>query len=511
MRKISCFFICVVVSVYLTSCATILNSQNQKVAISTKQPKSKVYVNDQYVGEGSMVIAPMKRDLTIKQIKVDSEGYKSEYKVHFQDRKSPLHILSWVPFGILLYPPLYDYGPKAFDYQKQTTVTPSVKVAKRNPDEKYIYLKSTAFNVKKENLAFEKHNNYKKYYAGNSNPKVKYGEKDLEIDNSIFTASINNVLKKNGFVDTTKTIFKSNTNSLYISAEINKLTFKDVYVTKSSYRINFASAEGSIDWEILDIYGQTKLSKTIVCNSGDFSSNFYNKNDEYIAAIIEDLVNTSFFKLMQTSEVKKLLKQEKNIEPTYEKLAILKPTLAVKQLSMATNATVTITNKGSHGSGCIISKDGYIVTNYHVIAGNNPLEVILNDGRKLPCKFIRGHEESDLALLKVEMDFPTSYLLPAIGKYSVGDDVFAIGTPNSVELGQTLSKGIVSGVRKKEKMEWIQTDVSVNPGNSGGALVNKNGELIGIVNSKLVGFGVEGIAFCIPAQQVFEMLRLAYK
>jgi S1-C subfamily serine protease len=69
----------------------------------------------------------------------------------------------------------------------------------------------------------------------------------------------------------------------------------------------------------------------------------------------------------------------------------------------------------------------------------------------------------------------------------------------------------VSGVRKNDGNYWIQTDVSVNPGNSGGPLISQNGELLGVVNSKIVGFGVEGIAFCIPAEKVSEFLKIEFK
>ena len=165
------------------------------------------------------------------------------------------------------------------------------------------------------------------------------------------------------------------------------------------------------------------------------------------------------------------------------------------------SATVTIKTKDGHGSGCVVSKDGYVVTNFHVISNNDKLTVIDKNGKEYDAKLIRKNENLDLALIKVSQgDFEFSYHLPEVKNYSVGDDIFVIGTPKSIELGQTLTKGIISGTRKFDENEFIQTDASVNGGNSGGAMTKKNGELIGIVNAKVSGFGVEGIGFSIPAE-----------
>ena len=101
-------------------------------------------------------------------------------------------------------------------------------------------------------------------------------------------------------------------------------------------------------------------------------------------------------------------------------------------------------------------------------------------------------------------------MLPSTGAAEIGADVFAIGTPADKELGQTVTKGIISARRKIEGHAFLQTDVSINGGNSGGALVARSGQLLGIVNAKLVGRGIEGIGFAIPAEQVSEALQLTF-
>ncbi|MBC7922918.1 MAG: trypsin-like peptidase domain-containing protein, partial [Ferruginibacter sp.] len=176
----------------------------------------------------------------------------------------------------------------------------------------------------------------------------------------------------------------------------------------------------------------------------------------------------------------------------------------------AMNATVTIKHKEGHGSGCLMTKDGYVITNFHVVAGMDNFQVLLQDGKSFSAKLVRKNEAADLALLKIDANLDFAYLVPSSKNYSIGQEVFAIGTPTSLDLGQTVSKGIISGIRKVEKSDMIQTDVSVNPGNSGGALINAKGELVGIVNSKIMGLGVEGIAFCIPAWEIARLLSVNY-
>lgn len=501
-------FICLM---FFSGCASILNSRNQTVMIKTDSYENKVYVNNEFVGKGEFVSAKMKRDFDSKQIKVEREGFKPEYGVNIQKSKSFLYLFSWIPFGILIYPPLYDKGPKSYNYQKEKEISPVVKVNKKGDDQKYLYLKNTSFNIKKEDFVFKTYK-YKKYFENKKANGTTKSTEDLELDNSIFTQTLNEMLKENGYIDTTNTIFKGKTNTLYVSATVNGLTLNEVY-TLSRYDVHpqFLTAETTIEWEILDFYEQSKYKASLTSLSGEFSADYSDTNKDFIKLSIEDAIKTSFFKFMEMAEVKDLIKMESFDEMiSQEKIFLPKPKKKAFNLPTAQSSTVTIVNGKSHGSGCVISEKGHIITNYHVIAGDEKIQIIFNNGEKVDAEILRVNEFADLALLKVDRTPSNVFLLSNQTNYLVGDEVFAIGTPSSLELGQTLSKGIVSGIRDQKDLQWIQTDVSVNPGNSGGSLVNKSGELVGIVNSKLMGFGIEGISFCIPAKDVFELLSISY-
>ena len=156
------------------------------------------------------------------------------------------------------------------------------------------------------------------------------------------------------------------------------------------------------------------------------------------------------------------------------------------------------------GSGVIISADGYIVTNNHVIDGASNVTVRLKDGTEHKAEIIGADADSDLAVIKIEAE---KELLPAIFGDSeilnVGQQVVAVGNPLG-ELGGTVTTGIISALDREvtidgKKMNLLQMDAAVNPGNSGGGLFNLKGELIGIVNAKSSGDSVEGLGFAIPA------------
>jgi serine protease DegQ len=169
--------------------------------------------------------------------------------------------------------------------------------------------------------------------------------------------------------------------------------------------------------------------------------------------------------------------------------------------------------QGGLGSGVIVSQSGYILTNNHVVEGADEIEVILNDSRHTRAKVIGTDPDSDLAVLKIDLDKLPTIVLGNSDALQVGDQVLAIGNPFGV--GQTVTSGIVSALGRNQLgintfENFIQTDAAINPGNSGGALVDTNGNLLGI-NTAIYSRsgGSMGIGFAIPvstAKQVLEGL-----
>lgn len=162
------------------------------------------------------------------------------------------------------------------------------------------------------------------------------------------------------------------------------------------------------------------------------------------------------------------------------------------------------------GSGVIISQDGYILTNNHVINGANSVKVRLRDGTEYDATIVGSDSDNDIALLKVNATGLSPATFGDSNSLAVGDYVVAIGNPLG-ELGGTVTDGIISALARKvtiedTQMTLLQTNAQVNPGNSGGGLFNANGELVGIVNAKQSATEVEGIAFAIPINNVLDIL-----
>jgi serine protease Do len=119
---------------------------------------AEVHLDGKLVGKGKTVPAKLKRDFKIKQFRIEAPGYKPQYVTALQKSPSPLVIMSWIPFGLFfLLPPLMDNGPKSKDYDKKFTIQPMLKTSARNANEKYIYLKNTSFEVKKEDMVIERY------------------------------------------------------------------------------------------------------------------------------------------------------------------------------------------------------------------------------------------------------------------------------------------------------------------------------------------------------------------
>jgi len=160
------------------------------------------------------------------------------------------------------------------------------------------------------------------------------------------------------------------------------------------------------------------------------------------------------------------------------------------------------------GSGVIFSKDGYIVTNYHIISDNKFIKIKLNNGQEFDAKIIGGDINADIAVLKIQSSEELKPInISDSDDLKIGDKVLAIGNPYGI--GISVSSGIISATGRdygNPYLELIQTDAAINPGNSGGALINENGNLIGI-NTKIFSRtgGFQGLGFAIPSNNIVQI------
>ncbi len=180
----------------------------------------------------------------------------------------------------------------------------------------------------------------------------------------------------------------------------------------------------------------------------------------------------------------------------------------------------------SEGSGVIYKKSGgdaYVVTNYHVIAGNSSLDVLLSGGQKVKATVVGYDEYTDLAVLKISSDHVKDVATFAdSSKLTIGEPAIAVGSPLGSQFANTATEGILSATSRQvtltqengqtTSINAIQTDAAINPGNSGGALINIEGQVIGITQSKITttedgSTSVEGLGFAIPSNDVVNIIN----
>lgn len=235
------------------------------------------------------------------------------------------------------------------------------------------------------------------------------------------------------------------------------------------------------------------------------------RNDNNVLKVVYNTFTACVNKLLASDDWKKM----NDVKPaaiapanTTMDPIVLPAAVPASKISDALEGAVTIVFYGGHGSGFIVSRDGYILTNHHVVGADKDVEVVLNNGLRLRAEVSRANKETDVALLKLPGQGFKPMVLNKSG-VTVGDEVVAVGTPGSVDLGQSISKGIMSGKRESEGRVYIQTDVSISPGNSGGPLLNNKHEVVGIITSKLIGKGIEGVGFAIPIQDALKSVNVS--
>ena len=201
------------------------------------------------------------------------------------------------------------------------------------------------------------------------------------------------------------------------------------------------------------------------------------------------------------------------MEPAEVYASVVNSAVSINCSATSTNIFGQTTQTASSGSGFIITEDGYVVTNYHVISGASSVQVTLYNGDTYDATVIGGDSDYDVAVLKIEASGLQPVTLGESADVNVGDTVLAIGNPLG-ELTFSMSQGIVSCCDRAINVDgtpfnMIQVDASINPGNSGGPLVNLYGEVVGIVSAKYSSYSsttVEGLGFAIPISDVRSII-----
>mgnify|MGYP001496421157 CR=1 FL=1 len=173
----------------------------------------------------------------------------------------------------------------------------------------------------------------------------------------------------------------------------------------------------------------------------------------------------------------------------------------------------TSIDAAGEGSGIILTSDGYIATNAHVVSGADAIKVVLYNNEEYEATLVGSDAQTDIAVLKIDATNLTPATLGDSTQCEVGETVYALGNPGGLTLQSSFTNGIISGLNRvittsesAYSLNVIQTNAAINPGNSGGALINEFGQVIGITNSKLISTSYEGIGFAIPISDAQDVI-----
>jgi S1-C subfamily serine protease len=272
----------------------------------------------------------------------------------------------------------------------------------------------------------------------------------------------------------------------------------------------------TLEWRVLDrSSGKEVLKRTTSGHARHRQREGYVESDNITAfedALLKFLAEGSFVELVRSNTATIAVPPTSNDSAALSFTLERPPLTAFKNLGemirYADRSCVTIITDGGHGSGVIINKEGWVLSAHHVVDGTNRVEVMFSDGLRLDATILYANVDHDLVLLDIAGSGYRALPIAENDTTGIGEEVVTIGTPADIELGQSVSKGILSGKRKVNDLIYLQTDVAVNPGNSGGPLLNSHGLVIGIIQSKLVGKGIEGLGFAVPIDQVMRSLNI---
>ena len=342
-------------------------------------------------------------------------------------------------------------------------------------------------------------------YAANRVEFISASDESIDIEYSNLDDELNKVLADQGFQSHAQEGMFNRGESVQITGQLTGV---------KEHRVkNIVRYELETEWWVHNAFGLATDTASVSTTSNWALYNF--SNPGFDRDLIAEALVKAVFQSLENEAFDGKLNRIENLEAEWTKdwkpIALKAHAAPAGKVSSALQSVVTVEASDGHGSGCIISSDGYIVTNYHVIAdGLDTYPVHFHDGSVIEAQVVRYHPVYDLALLKVNAPDLLPFHLSLEEAIAVGEEAYALGTPYDIDLGASVTKGIISGKRKDATRTLIQTDVSISPGNSGGALINEQGTLLGIVNEKVLGMGVEGIGFAIPTYLLPRALKLEF-
>ncbi len=484
-NKVRFIWVAITLSCFISSVSIA-----QKFVFKTASDDSEVYVKNEKVGSGKEVTYNLQKPRDIIQVKVVRPGYKTEYNTAVTSEK------------VLEFKNTRKLATSKDRFHSIAIKNLSAKeLAKKN----YRLLMYRYSPFKK--------GEFKELLADDCIDKMDVAGVDFDLEGSFINAMV-----ATGYVDTLQSLLSVNGVSNFMDVNIYNLKFYLIHDGGAACKDLSIAVEVSVTYVMKDKFNNIKMDANVVSVSSIFSMNEYDwvasdfsKRHDLLNLCVQDAFEKGLLDKLNEESSAEFFKDTEPLRAEVMPPLKLVCSSFVKDTKSAMEATVSIKTEKGFGSACVVSNDGYIVTSYHVVAGidDSLVNVNLGKGKTVKGRIVRTSFLADLVLIKIDHKFPFAFKLQKNTELELMDDVFAIGTPVSLDLNQTLTRGIVSALRKtSDGMGIIQTDVKVSPGSSGGPLLKDSNVLVGMVSSKLSGDELEGLGFCLSVADMIKYLNL---
>lgn len=506
----------------LAGCVTILGTKRQKVKITAATKDARIYVDGGGMRNDTIKTKlEKKRPHTISAVK---EGYKTRYGVLSPEKASYLYYgdVAVLPvfYGLFTVVSLLvdasSSSIKGRRFKSKFEMAPLILLPRKEVDEKYIWVEDVMVSIQKGDVLGKFYTSTRKMKRDKAYEEYKADENAL-YDVPVFKNDMNEILLSYGYSDTSENIITSSWNSLYLTSEIKTLntniaSLKGIKTRLPNTQMNI---ELNVEWILYDGFGNNIFQTTTVGVS-DTRWGPLKISESKFQRSMKDAIEYAILDLYSIPEFKEVIKLDsdlamgrKNAETEIE-VVFSENDHGRCELEDQLNSIVRLTSNEFNYSGTVISTEGHIVTSYQAISSGKELIVVLN-GEQLKAEVISTNAHMNLALIKVESDSLHPIKWNVAKKSNLGEQVFTLSFSRLEILDKYISSGIISGFRSFQSKPYIQSDVPMSFGNSGGTMLNSKGQILGILNAKANIEGVEGIGFAIPIEDVLTGLGIVVK
>jgi len=493
-----------------SGCAMILPLQ--RVTAESSDAKASVYINGESVLDGSKVYVRRRFPVVVSSYRY---GYRPKSDLLLPNTLNPVllwSVLAVGPNAVVSETPVGKVAAVSFvaidvlvmgkKHKRKLAIGEMEKLPRNSNSQFRLKAFAGLDTLYVDNTSTKEYDKAKKFVK-------RTGAEDLYIDpdNAKDTLAIADMvegyLELMGFQEPRAGLFVPYERTLQLDAEFTQM---DLH----TFDVSCHRREIEVMWNVRDHFGKKLYSVPVLAKSQVFS-NFADGyiesfQDVVLDALIQLIDDPGFLELQE--QMAQLLQKEQDsmsqlVLPTGLAKSSAKPDDLVK-------SQVTLIKGDAHASACLISSEGHILATYRILGQEEKIKVIFPNGKKMSAVVLRSDPLTNIVLLKADTS-GTDFVRPLSKRsYQIGDDVLAVGTPVNKQLSQSLSAGIISAERSENGVTYLQTDVKVSRGANGSPLLNSKGELIGIVNEKYVGLGLEGLSFAISSVDIMERLKLSY-